>query len=108
MKRGAIVLVVVPGDFGKPRPAVVVQADRLLDGAPSLSLCPLTSELRDAPAFRIDLAPRRSNGLKKRSQVMIDKIQSVSRERVRESVGRVSDAEMAQVDSALRFWLGLG
>ena len=54
--------------------AVVVQADRWLQGHPSVTLCPLTSTLRQAPLVRIAVEPSLRNGLHKPSQLMVDKL----------------------------------
>src|SRR5689334_582300 len=86
MKRGDIVTVSLPGDYGKPRPALIIQSD-LFDAHPSITVLPITSELRGAPLFRIDIEPNKQNGLLKRSQVMVDKAHTVSRDKVRERFG---------------------
>ena len=57
MKRGDIVLAVARGDYGKPRPAVIVQSDLFNPTHASLLVCLLTTELIDAPLFRLPLAP---------------------------------------------------
>jgi len=41
-------------------------------------ILPVTSELRDAPLFRILVNPDATNGLNKLSQIMVDKPQSVA------------------------------
>ena len=75
MKRGAIVVVAARGAYtGKPRPAVVVQSDLFNPTHASVTLCPITSDCVDAPLFRLNLSPGERTGLKKVSQVMIDKI----------------------------------
>ena len=80
MNRGDVVLVAARGDSaGKPRPAVVIQSDLFNPTHDSVTLCLITSELRDAPLFRPDLKPTRENGLSKTSQVMVDKIFSAKR-----------------------------
>ena len=61
--------VALPSAYGKPWPALVIQSD-LFDEHPSVTIPPVTSEVRDTPLFRIDVAPSASNGLRKRSQVM--------------------------------------
>ena len=49
LQRGLIVTIAATRAYsGKPRPAVVVQANRWLQGHPSITLCPLTSTLLDA------------------------------------------------------------
>lgn len=73
MRRGDLVMVALQGDYGKPRPALVIQSD-LFDGHPSVTILPITSELVEAPLFRLSVDPTPGNGLRKRSQVMVDKI----------------------------------
>ena len=73
LRRGDIVTVAAPGDFGKPSPALVVQADEF-SGHPTVTVCLLTSALRDAPLFRLDIAPASENGLRVPSQIQIDKL----------------------------------
>ena len=107
MKRGDVVVCAAPGDYGKPRPAVVVQSDLFNPTHASVTICPITSELQDAPLFRLTIEAARGNGLRTRSQVMVDKLQSLRRDRIRRSVGALSAAQLAKVDEALRLWLGL-
>ena len=73
MRRGDLVTVAAAGDYGKPRPAVIVQTDAFPESHACVVICQLTSELVDAPDFRItiDLGPE--NGLRLTSQVMADK-----------------------------------
>src|SRR3546814_3108323 len=68
VKRGDIVAVSLQGDYGKPRPALIVQSN-LLAELESLVICPITSAVRDA-AFRITVEPDNANGLRVLSQVM--------------------------------------
>ena len=100
-----IVSVVIPGGFGKPRPALVVQADRFSD-IPSLSVLPLTSDLRNVPAVRIDVEPDAANGLLLPSQIMVDKIVTVGENRIGQTIGQLSNEGMAAVDRALAAFLG--
>ena len=107
MKRGDIVAVAAPGDYGKPRPAVVVQSDFLNDIHASIILCLLTSEIVEAPLFRVDVAPSSENGLQKPSQIMADKILTVRRERIGKRIGRLEEQVMRELERALAFVLGL-
>ena len=59
MKRGDIVTIAVTGDYGKPRPAVIIQSDFFNDTHASVLVCPFTSALSDAPLFRIDVEQTR-------------------------------------------------
>lgn len=105
MKRGDLVTIALQGDYGEPRPAVVVQAD-FFSEHPSLTILPVTSELRTAPLFRIMVEPTEGNNLKKRSQVMVDKVQTVAREKIGPTFGRLDDTSMLAVNRALAVWLG--
>ena len=73
MRRGALVPIVQPEAYGKPRPALVIQSD-LFNVHPSVTILPLTSELRDTPLFRLRVEPSAKNGLHVTSEVMVDKI----------------------------------
>jgi len=106
MRRGDLVTVTVSGEYGKPRPALVMQADAF-DGHPSVVVLPLTSELHDTPLFRIPVGPARQTGLRKASQIMVDKATAVPRGKLGQRMGRVDGATMRAVDEALRGFLGL-
>ena len=106
MTRGDLVTVAAPGEYGKARPALVIQSDLFADH-PSTTLCLITSGLRDTPLFRLTLEPNESNGLRQRSQVMVDKILTVPRERVGTVIGRLDPTTMVAVDRALALWIGI-
>ena len=105
MRRGDLVTVALQGDPGKPRPALVIQSD-LFDAHPSVTILPVTGELRNAPLFRIQLNPTEQNGLTKPSQVMVDKLQSIARNKVGSAFGRLDDEIMLAVNRALAVFLG--
>ncbi|MGH8454775.1 MAG: type II toxin-antitoxin system PemK/MazF family toxin [Nevskiales bacterium] len=108
MKRGDVVTVAfLSGDFGKPRPALVIQADLFNATHASVTVLPVTGTIADAPLFRITLDPSRQNGLKKVSQIMVDKAISVRLERVEGVIGRLNDDVMIRVNRALAVWLGI-
>lgn len=105
MKRGDVVTIALQGDYGKPRPALVVQSD-LFDAHPSVTVLPITSELRDTPLFRVEVEPNDTNGLRKRSQIMVDKTQTIARDKVGKTVGRIDDQTMIAVNRLLALFLG--
>jgi len=107
MRRGDVVAVAAAGDYGKPRPAVIVQTDAFPESHTSVIICQMTSDLVDAPAFRIAVEPSTENGLRVSSQVMADKPVTVRRERIGRRIGRLGTEEMAQLDAALAFVMGL-
>ena len=106
MRRGDIVAVAAPGDYGKPRPAVIVQTDGLPSAHDSVVLCQMTSSLLDLE-FRITVEPSLENGLRAVSQVIADKPVTVRRERVGQSIGRLAAADIARLNVALAFVMGL-
>jgi mRNA interferase MazF len=105
MRRGDLVTVALQGDLGKPRPALVIQSD-LFDLHPSVTVLPVTSELRVAPLFRIALSSSELNGLSKASQVMVDKPQSIAREKIGAVIGRLDDETMLAVNRAMAVFMG--
>jgi mRNA interferase MazF len=107
MKRGDVVVVAAAGDYGKPRPAVVVQTDALPQVHASVVICQMTSELTEAPDFRVTIDPSATNGLHLRSQVMADKPVTVRRERIGQVLGSLEPTDMARLNVALAFVMGL-
>lgn len=105
MKRGDLVTIALSGDYGKPRPALVIQSD-LFDAHPSVTILPVTSELHDAPLFRIRLEPTDDNGLRRTSKVMVDKAHTVARAKVGKTIGHLDDESMLAVNRALAVFLG--
>lgn len=107
MRRGDVVAVVLPGDFGKPRPALVIQSDLFNETHPTLTVLPLTSEIRSAPQFRITVEPSPTNGLRLVSQIMVDKPMTFRRDKVRAPFGRIEEETMLRVGRALAVWVGI-
>ena len=107
LRRGDIVLAVSSGNYGKPRPALVVQSDLFNATHASLTVCPVTSSLVEAPLYRIMVNASRASGLERQSQVMVDKMQTLRRDRIRERIGKMGLVQMQAVERALRIWLRL-
>jgi mRNA interferase MazF len=106
MGRGDVVIVAAPGDYGKPRPAVIVQSDAIPEAHTSVIICQMTSEIVEAD-FRITVEPGSETGLQVQSQVMADKPVTVRRERISRQIGRLRIDEIARLNAALAFVLGL-
>jgi len=107
INRGDVVICAAPGDYGKQRPALVVQSNFFNPTHQSVVVCPITSELLDAPLFRIAVQPTAANGLRRPSQVMVDKVIALRRDRIKRRAGTLALVELARVDTALQLWLGL-
>lgn len=106
LKRGDLVTIALQGDYGKPRPALIMQDDAFAALA-SVSVLRLTGELHDWPLFRITVEPDASNGLQKTSQVMIDKPAAVPKAKIGRRIGRIDDASMQAVGAAFGRFHGL-
>jgi mRNA interferase MazF len=104
--RGDLVTVVIAGDYGKPRPALVVQ-DTVFLGLPSITVLQLTSDLYVSPLVRIEIEPSQENGLREISHIMIDKAVTVRRSKIGRRIGRIDDDTMRRVGRALARFLGL-
>lgn len=107
MKRGDIVTVVLPAELGKPRPALILQADLFADLS-SVSVVPITSTLIEAPLIRLSIDDSDTDtGLRKPSQLMIDKISTVNRARLGPFIGQVDQTTMARVTRAVAMFIGV-
>lgn len=106
MRRGDFVTVAMQGDFGKPRPALVIQADLFNDHS-SVTVLPVTGTLLAAPLLRITLKPSAENGLQKPSQVMIDKPMAIKRDKVGVAFGHIDADAMIEVERCLAVFLGI-
>ena len=98
--------VALSGDYGKPRPAVVIQSD-LFEEHPSVTVLPLTSELRDAPLFRLRVEATSGTRLRVASEVMVDKAVSVARAKIGPAFGRLDAEGQAALDRLLALFLGI-
>ncbi|WP_410218249.1 type II toxin-antitoxin system PemK/MazF family toxin [Paracoccus sp. (in: a-proteobacteria)] len=106
MRRGDLVTVALQGDYGKPRPALIIQANQF-DDLGSVVILPLTSTLVDAPLLRPTVEPSPDNGLRTPSQIMLDKPMTVKAEKVGASFGHLDDLAMIGVSRSLALFLGL-
>jgi mRNA interferase MazF len=104
--RGEFVTIAMQGDFGKPRPALVIQADPFNEHA-TVTVLPVTSTLVGAPLFRITIQPSAENGLQKPSQVMADKAMTVKRDKVGQAFGCIDADAMVEVERCLAVFLGI-
>ena len=107
IKRGDVVICAAPGDYGKPRPAVVVQSGLFNGTHSSVAVCLITTHLQDAPLFRIPVPAGRMTGLKLESQVMVDKVIAIPRNKTTGRAGALAAGPLKEIDNALRLWLEL-
>lgn len=96
-----------PRDLGRPRPGIVVQADVFKGEFSTLFICPTTTDIQEDLFLRPLIEASATNGLRLRSQIMIDKMAAIRRERIRSLMGHVDDRTAEQIDHALMLLLGL-
>ena len=106
MIRGDIWTVSGSGDDGKPRPAVIVQDSRF-DATSSITVCVFTTDETDAPLFRLPVEPSGRNGLRSPSRLMVDKITTLSKERLGQRVGQLDEEDVVRLNRAIMVFLGL-
>ena len=106
MKRGDLVTIALPGDFGKPRPALVVQSDAF-EATGTVTVLLVSGTLVDAPLIRTTVEPSSANGLRKTSQVMVDKVMSVRRDKIGSVIGRLDAEAMHGVTRALAVFFAI-
>ena len=107
MKRGEVWTVAGGPDYaGKPRPAVILQ-DNAFDATASITVCPFTSQVTSAPLLRVAVELSERNGLRMTSQMMIDKITTVSKVKLERRIGRLSNEDVVRLNRAIMVFLGL-
>lgn len=106
MRRGDFVIIAMQGDLGKPRSALMIQADQFNEHA-TVTVLPVTSTLVAAPLLRITVYPNAENGLQKPSQVMVDKAMTVKRDKVGPAFGRIDADALVEVERCLAVFLGI-
>jgi mRNA interferase MazF len=106
MSRGDVVIVAASGDYGKPRPAVIIQSNALPDSHASIVVCQMTSDLAEAD-FRVTIAAGSATGLNVTSQIMVDKPVTVRRSRIGRRIGQLSASDIVRLNTALAFVMGL-
>jgi len=106
VNRGDVVTIALSVAYGKPRPALIIQSDLFLAHS-SVTILPITSEIRAAPLMRITIEPSLANGLRATSQIMIDKAQTVPREKIGKHIGTADGDMMMAVNRSLAIFLGI-
>lgn len=105
-RRGDLITIALSGDFGKPRPALIIQADQFEDTA-TVTVLLVSSTLVDAPLLRVTVHPSAENGLQKPSQVMVDKAMTVKREKVGRAIGHIDPEALLEIERRLAVFLGI-
>lgn len=106
MKRGDTVIIVLPKDYGKPRPGLIIQSDLFIE-TNSVTILPLTSHLIEAPLLRVPIVPSALNGLQVMSQAMIDKIYTAPRDKIGDVIGHIDMQTMVTIERALALFIGV-
>jgi len=94
------------GYAGKPRPVLILQDDRFRNTA-SVTLCAFTTDPTEAPIFRLPIEPTDENGLHVSSRLMVDKIVTVPRTKLRARIGKLGIEDMVRLNRAILVFLGI-
>jgi mRNA interferase MazF len=106
VKRGDVVTIALAGDFGKPRPALVIQSDHF-DQTGTVTVLLMSGTLVDAPLIRATIDPTPANGLRKTTQVMVDKAMTVKRDKIGATIGQLDAESMLAVTRSLAAFFGM-
>ena len=106
MRRGDLVSVALNGDFGKPRPALIIQSDQFAESE-TVTVLLMSSAVVEAPLIRLTVAPDARNGRRTASQIMIDKAMTVRRGKIGSTFGHLDDDAMTAVNRSLSVFIGL-
>ncbi len=106
MMRGDLVTIATQGEFGKPRPALVIQANQFNEHN-SVTVLLISSTLVAAPLLRITVEPNAENGLQRPSQVMVDKAMTVRRDKIGPAFGHLNADALVEVERCLAVFLGI-
>jgi mRNA interferase MazF len=96
---------VEPAGFPKPRPAVVVSIDPINDLCPDVLLVPLTT--KPGPLRVAISGPARATGLKEPSYAKCESVGPVPKSRLKTKIGRISRADLLEIEEGLKRVLGL-
>jgi mRNA interferase MazF len=107
MRRGDVVTVALPGDLGKPRPAVIFQVDVLNDHLRTVLLCPISSFPSNPSFFRVAVKPTPENGLRLPSEIMVEKLQAANKSKIGQVIGRLDSQTLRKLARALAITLSL-
>ncbi len=95
-------------EAGGRRPAVIVQCDpgNVSSAYPNTIILAVSSQGHEIPQH-VRLRPSRLNGLKNNSFIKCEQILTIAKERLGPRIGRLTPAELQQVNEAVRRNLAL-
>lgn len=105
-RRGDLVTIAVSGDFGKLRPALILQADQVA-GTATVTVLLVSSTLVEAPLPRLTVQPNVENGLRRPSQVMLDKAMTVKRQKLGRTFGYLDSEGLLEIERRIAVFLGI-
>ena len=98
---------VVGSEQGGVRPVLVVQNDIGNKHSPTIIVAAVTSQINKAKLpTHVEIGAGRG-GLSKNSVVLLEQLRTIDKQRLKERIGTLSEAQMPTVDEALGVSLGI-
>jgi len=82
------------------RPVIIVSGNLLNENVSILICCPLTTKLKNYHG-NVILEPNKINGITEKSEILTFHIRSISKERFKRKVGKITPQELDKIKSCL-------
>ena len=82
------------------QPVVIISGNLLTTYAAVIIVCPLTSKIKNYHG-NVILRPNKTNGLKLKSEILTFHIRSISKDRMNEKIGVITDGEFQKLKTCL-------
>lgn len=82
------------------RPVVIISGNLLNQYLNVVIVCPITSQVKDYKG-NVILSPGKTNGLKKRSEILVFHVRSLANHRLRENIGKIKPDQLQQLIQGL-------
>lgn len=87
---------VIGSEQGGYRPIVIISGDFMNNNSSLRIICPITSTIRNYPGS-ITLSPTDTNGIKNVSEILVSQVKTLSGERLKKKLGKITDEQLEQI-----------
>lgn len=82
------------------RPVVIISGNLLNQYLNVVIVCPITSQVKDYKG-NVVITPNKTNGLKKRSEILVFHVRSLAKHRLKENIGKIQPDQLQQLIQGL-------